>query len=398
VLVAYRRRDQLVAALHEANSRLENARICVLFHGPPEERQPSAEKPEAFLFNLLKDTDGVRTAASLNLAQLENPDLTAEARAQFVATLAEQVDICLVASPELRERAESLAAGGIKLIDVSATPSSAPSATAQFDASLGPEPIRSLYTGIIPLVFKTQHELLYSLQTSLFSSGLLIVIVMAIVFRSAMAGAVSMLPNLFPVILVFGTLGLLGVKMDIGIVMTASVALGVAVDSTVHLVTWFYHGQSRGLNRRESTLMAYDHCAAATVQGALISGLGLAVFAFSAFTPTKQFGYLMIVIQSTALLGDLVLLPALFCGPLGRFFERPARRGTAPPDDLAGLDPAEPDDVIPEMVEAGIPADSRQHIGDAPAPHSRRIAREEEPVVSPANKALRDKLRSFRRS
>jgi hypothetical protein len=254
---------------------------------------------------------------------------------------------------------------------------------------------------------------LFSLRASLFSSGVLIVIVMAIVFRSLMAGATSMLPNLFPVLLVFGSLGLLGIKMDIGIVMTASVALGVAVDSTVHLVTWFYHGQARGLDRRNATLMAYEHCATATVQGAMISGLGLAVFAFSAFTPTRQFGYLMITIQSAALLGDLVMLPAILCGPLGKFFERKHRarvEATAIVEEPAAELPivadtaARPVHATAAAATNGAAATQGEPVGvtaerreNGHAPAGRHVA-EPEPLSSPANKALRDKLRTFRRS
>ena len=54
-------------------------------------------------------------------------------------------------------------------------------------------------------------------------------------------GIMSMIPNLLPVVFIFGTLGWLGVKVDIGIMMTASVALGVAVDDTIH----FFHNFRR---------------------------------------------------------------------------------------------------------------------------------------------------------
>jgi hypothetical protein len=326
-------------------------------------------------------------------------------------------DAVLLVSDELRSESKSLADAGVKIVDVTEPPVDETPVIAETSVGADPRPIRSLYTGIIPLVFKTQRQLLFSLRSSLFSSGLLIVVIMAIVFRSMMAGAISMLPNLFPVLLVFGTLGLLGVKMDIGIVMTASVALGVAVDSTVHLVTWFYLGQARGHNRVDATLMAYDHCATATVQGAMISGLGLAVFAASSFTPTRQFGYLMITIQSTALLGDLVLLPALLCGPLGRFFERKQRvhkksaivDGPAAElpivDDIAAVEEqidaithhAEPQRAARRTVSQ-VAADANGANGDRKDDGHARRSPDDEPLTSPSHKALRDKLRSFRRS
>jgi hypothetical protein len=72
-------------------------------------------------------------------------------------------------------------------------------------------------------------------------------------------------------------------------------------------------------------MLAYDRCATAMLQTTIIGGLGLAVFATSTFTPTQQFGYLMISMLGTALVGDLLLLPAILAGPLGAFFG-----GTAP--------------------------------------------------------------------
>ena len=57
------------------------------------------------------------------------------------------------------------------------------------------------------------------------------------------------------------------------------------------------------------------------MQTTLIGGLGLAIFAFSSFTPTQRFGYLMISLLAAALVGDLIFLPALLAGPLGKVFK-----------------------------------------------------------------------------
>ena len=60
-------------------------------------------------------------------------------------------------------------------------------------------------------------------------------------------------------------------------------------------------------------------------QTTLVAGLGLAVFAFSTFTPTQRFGVLMLVLLAAALVGDLVYYPALVTGPLGRTFKELSR-------------------------------------------------------------------------
>ena len=117
-------------------------------------------------------------------------------------------------------------------------------------AADNPQPVAAVHTGVVPLVYKTQRELLASLRTSIMWATVLIPGVMIFVLRSPFAGLMSMVPNIFPIIIVFGALGWLGIKVDIGIMMTASVALGVAVDDTIHFVWWFRHGIQEGMDRR----------------------------------------------------------------------------------------------------------------------------------------------------
>jgi predicted RND superfamily exporter protein len=76
------------------------------------------------------------------------------------------------------------------------------------------------------------------------------------------------------------------------------------------------------LTRREAIALAYQRCAGAMIQTTIICGLGLLVFSFSSFVPTSRFAWLMGAMLGTALIGDLLLLPALLASPLGRFFER----------------------------------------------------------------------------
>ena len=143
------------------------------------------------------------------------------------------------------------------------------------------------------------------------------------------AGLVSMIPNVFPVVMIFGIMGWAGILVDVGTMMTASVALGVAVDDTMHYLTWFRQGLDQGLDRKGAAMLAYRRCGTAMTQTTLIGGLGLAAFAFSTFTPTQRFGTLMLVLLFAALVGDLVFLPALLTGPLGRVFGGGKKRKTS---------------------------------------------------------------------
>ena len=118
------------------------------------------------------------------------------------------------------------------------------------------------------------------------------------------------------------------ILVDIGSMMTASVAMGVAVDDTIHFLTWYRQAIDSGLKRLDAIRVAYSRVATAMTQTTLIGGLGLAAFALSTFTPTQRFGTLMLFLLAMALVGDLILLPALLAGPLGKYFckEKPDAR------------------------------------------------------------------------
>jgi uncharacterized membrane protein YdfJ with MMPL/SSD domain len=122
------------------------------------------------------------------------------------------------------------------------------------------------------------------------------------------------------VLVIFGAMGWLGINIDIGSMMSASIALGVAVDDTIHFLTWYRKDLNRLRDRRAAIRSAYRHCAPPTIQAALISGLSLSVFVLSTFTPTQRMGWLMLSILVAGMVAELIMLPALLAGPLGKAF------------------------------------------------------------------------------
>jgi hypothetical protein len=184
-----------------------------------------------------------------------------------------------------------------------------------------PGEVSAVYTGVVPIVYKAQRMLLDSLIQSTFWSVIMITPLLMFIARSAAAGLVAMLPNVLPVLMVFGGMGWLGIDVDVGAMMTASIALGVAVDDTIHYLNWFREELDRLGDRKQAILAAYKHCATPTIQAATIGGLGLSIFAVSTFTPTQRFGILMLVILWLGAVAELIFFPALLAGPLGSFFK-----------------------------------------------------------------------------
>jgi predicted RND superfamily exporter protein len=102
------------------------------------------------------------------------------------------------------------------------------------------------------------------------------------------------------------------------------------VDDIIHFVLWFRRGIARGRSVEDAVLLAYDGCARAMYQSWGVIGLGLSAFALSSFVPTFRFGALMIALLTAGLAGNLIFLPALLSGPLGRWVAKSVRRQNAP--------------------------------------------------------------------
>ncbi|MBP61595.1 MAG: hypothetical protein CMJ62_08715 [Planctomycetaceae bacterium] len=188
-------------------------------------------------------------------------------------------------------------------------------------ASRGITGVQATLCGGVPLVNKAQKQLLEDLIWSFCTAFVLVGIAMVIVLRDLVGGLLSMLPNVIPAIFVFGFMGWADIVIDIGAMMTASAALGIAVDDTLHFVVWFRRALECGLSRRQAVLSAFQRCGNAMIQTSVICGFGLLVYSLSPFVPISRFGWIMCLMLFTALLGDLIFLPALLAGPLGRFFE-----------------------------------------------------------------------------
>jgi uncharacterized protein len=191
--------------------------------------------------------------------------------------------------------------------------------TAEDPAPLG---IDAVYTGLVPVVYKAQHQMLTGLGENFIYDLLTIAIVMTIVFRDVSAGLILLVPSVFPVMVVFGLMGWFGVTIDVGTIMTPTVALGVSVDDVVHFLIWYRRGLAEGKSRHDSVMLAYEDCARAMYQSWSVLGLGLAVFALSSFVPTQRFGAMMFCLLTAALVGNLLILPAVLCSPIAALFGR----------------------------------------------------------------------------
>lgn len=238
---------------------------------------------------------------------------------EFKNDIREQVEPVIVVERERLAKEAGRAAAKAAAEDSETEFKAAAVTLPDVDGDMG---ITVVYTGLVPVVYKAQREMLKGLAWNFVTDLLTICAVMTVVFWDLSAGLILLVPSMFPIMIVFGLMGWMGVVVDVGTIMTPVVALGVSVDDVVHFLIWYRRGLKEGRPRKGSIMLAYEGCARAMYQSWAVLGLGLAVFALSSFVPTQRFGLMMFFLLSAALVGNLFLLPSVLASPIAHFFGR----------------------------------------------------------------------------
>ena len=148
------------------------------------------------------------------------------------------------------------------------------------------------YTGTTVVALKTNDYLVQSLVNSLGLALIFISIIMAFMFRANSILFASLITNLIPIFTVLGILAWLGISIRPPTAMTFAVALGIAVDDSLHFLLRYRKELNDGhcrVNAIKSTIMNTGSALLITTS-VLIAGFS--VLLLSAFLPTYQFGLL----------------------------------------------------------------------------------------------------------
>jgi predicted RND superfamily exporter protein/CRP-like cAMP-binding protein len=138
---------------------------------------------------------------------------------------------------------------------------------------------------------------------------IIIIVVISMMFLDWKVGIIASLPNIFPVVVLFGVMGYAGIPLNIGTTMAAAIAIGIAVDDTMHFMLR-YNNVLKSKRSKYAAMYETIHSEALPVFAtslALISGF--LVFSFSEFEPVAQFGFLSALVILTALIADFVITP-----------------------------------------------------------------------------------------
>jgi predicted RND superfamily exporter protein len=166
-------------------------------------------------------------------------------------------------------------------------------------------------TGASVLSFRNLRLVVRDLWRSLTAATIVIIIVLSLAFRSLGLGAISALPNMFPLVCASAGLVLVGRPLEVSSVVVFSMCLGIATDDTIHFLSRYRHERRGGASPRESVYRSIDIVGEAMFVTTILLTCGFASFTFSQIPALQNVGQLACVALVTALIGDLVILPSL---------------------------------------------------------------------------------------
>jgi predicted RND superfamily exporter protein len=185
---------------------------------------------------------------------------------------------------------------------------------AGIDALLAAEPLEAStieMTGIGALWLKLMDYIVSSQIQGFTLAFVAIALMMIFIFRSLKTGLISMIPNLAPVVLTLGVMGWGGVLLDYNKVTIAAVAIGIAVDDTIHMISRYRHEFLLCGNYQEALVTTMQDVGRALFITSVALVLGFLVFVFSVLAAKAMFGILLATSIVVALVADFLLMPAL---------------------------------------------------------------------------------------
>jgi hypothetical protein len=170
--------------------------------------------------------------------------------------------------------------------------------------SLEPAGYPPLYVKIIDYVMRS--------QTSSFYLALVVIFALMLLWlRSVRLALISLVPNVFPVVVMLGVMGALGIHLDVATATVAAIVMGVAVDDTVHILHHWRALEKQGVPWEGCLADSFRKTGTAAVTTTVLLLVGYPVLMLAGVKTVVYFGLLTTVASAAAFYGDMVILPLM---------------------------------------------------------------------------------------
>lgn len=175
-------------------------------------------------------------------------------------------------------------------------------------------------TGVTPRqyqltnLFMLYHQVLQQLFSSqMMTLGLVYIavgLILLLLFQSVKITLIALVPNILATLATLGVMGWLGISLDLMTITIASIAMGIAVDDTIHYIHRYLR-ECQNSSMAESINTTHNTVGLAVIYTSMIIIIGFSLLSFSNFVPSILFGLLIGLALLLALLASLFLVPAL---------------------------------------------------------------------------------------
>ncbi len=166
-------------------------------------------------------------------------------------------------------------------------------------------------TGMPFIDITMDRSLLLSQMGSLLIAMLFVVLIVGVSLRSRSSGIFAAIPILAAIVILFGVMGFSGIPLNMATVLVASIALGIGIDYSIHVISHFNHALTLGESAEQALSTTIGISGKAIVINIAAVAAGFLVLLFSEMVPLRYFGLLISLSMIGSGLGALTLLPVI---------------------------------------------------------------------------------------
>lgn len=166
-------------------------------------------------------------------------------------------------------------------------------------------------TGMPSVYVKLNNSLISSQYNSLLIAIILVIIIVGAILKSISKGVYAAIPIIATIVVLFGFMGVTGIPLDIATVLVASIALGIGIDYSIHVITGFNHYLKENGDAETSIKNVILSSGKAVVINVLSVSAGFLILLFSQLVPLQNFGLLVAISMFGSGFGALTLLPVI---------------------------------------------------------------------------------------
>lgn len=166
-------------------------------------------------------------------------------------------------------------------------------------------------TGMPFIEVTMDKSLINSQMGSLALAILFVIIIVGLILKSFSSGIYAAIPILAAIIILFGLMGFTGIPLNIATVLVASIALGIGIDYSIHVISHFNHSLKNGSTVYQAIENTIGISGKAIIINLTSVSAGFLVLIFSEMVPLENFGLLIALSMIGSGLGALTLLPVI---------------------------------------------------------------------------------------